>query len=76
MPDLNLKKLAQSDIYKEVDLDGVVVTGTKVKFTYRGDTLVYNASAFNVPDGSMPLCASCRELRLKAMATYTSMARR
>ena len=71
MPDLNLKKLAQSDIYKEVDLDGVVVTGTKVKFTYRGDTIVYNASAFNVPDGSMltPLCASCLEPRLRAMAT-------
>ena len=61
MPDLNLKKLAQSDIYKEVDLDGVVVTGTKVKFTYRGDTLVYNASAFNVPDGSM-LDALVRQL--------------
>ena len=53
MPDLNLRKLADSDIFKEVDLDGVMVTGTKVKFTYRGDTLVYNASAFNVPDGSM-----------------------
>lgn len=53
VPDIMLKKRAQSDIYKEVDLDGVVVTGTKVKFTYRGDTLVYNASAFNVPDGSM-----------------------
>lgn len=61
MPDLNLKKLAQSDIYKEVDLDGVVVTGTKVKFTYRGDTIVYNASAFNVPDGSM-LDALVRQL--------------
>ena len=61
MPDLNLKKLADSDIYKEVDLDGVVVTGTKVKFTYRGDTLVYNASAFNVPDGSM-LDALVRQL--------------
>ena len=61
MPDLNLKKLADSDIYKEVDLDGVVVTGTKVKFTYRGDTIVYNASAFNVPDGSM-LDALVRQL--------------
>ena len=61
MPDLNLRKLADSDIYKEVDLDGVVVTGTKVKFTYRGDTLVYNASAFNVPDGSM-LDALVRQL--------------
>ena len=28
-------------------------TGTKVKLAYRGDTLVFNASAFNVPDGSM-----------------------
>ena len=61
MPDLNLKKLADSNIYKEVDLDGVVVTGTKVKFTYRGDTIVYNASAFNVPDGSM-LDALVRQL--------------
>lgn len=39
----------------------MVVTGTKVKFTYRGDTLVYNASAFNVPDGSM-LDALVRQL--------------
>ena len=34
-------------------LDEVVVTATKVKMFYRGDTLVYNADAFNVADGSM-----------------------
>ena len=49
-PSLLLKKKSAS---REVMLDGVVVTTTKVKFAYRGDTLVYDASAFNVPDGSM-----------------------
>lgn len=48
-PSLLLKK----KISRDVALDGVVVTGTKVKLAYRGDTLVFNASAFNVPDGSM-----------------------
>ena len=48
-PSLLLKKKFNQD----VALDDVVVTGTKVKLTYRGDTLVFNASAFNVPDGSM-----------------------
>lgn len=47
--DLPLRK----KISREVELDGVTVTSTKVKFAYRGDTIVYNASAFNVPDGSM-----------------------
>ena len=49
VPALLLKKKTA----REVELDGVTVTATKVKFAYRGDTLVYNASAFNVPDGSM-----------------------
>lgn len=48
-----MKKRADDDIYKDVNLDGVVVTGTKIKMTYRGDTIVYNASAFSLPDGSM-----------------------
>lgn len=48
-PSLLLKKKFNND----VALDDVVVTGTKVKLAYRGDTLVFNASAFNVPDGSM-----------------------
>lgn len=34
-------------------LNEVVVTATKVKMFYRGDTLVYNADAFNVAEGSM-----------------------
>lgn len=53
VPPVLLKKKADDDIYKDVNLDGVVVTGTKIKMTYRGDTIVYNASAFNLPDGSM-----------------------
>ena len=41
------------DIYKDVGLDEVVVRGTRVQLAYRGDTLVYDASAFNLPEGSM-----------------------
>lgn len=54
MPRILLKKKAEEDsIFAEGMLDGVVVTGTKVKIAYRGDTVVYNASAFNLPEGSM-----------------------
>lgn len=54
MPRLLLKKKAEEDdIFAEGTLDGVVVTGTKVKIAYRGDTVVYNAAAFNLPEGSM-----------------------
>lgn len=49
LPNLLMKR----EIHESINLDGVVVTGTKVKFTYHGDTLVYNASAFNMPEGSM-----------------------
>ncbi len=38
---------------RHVTLNEVVVTATKVKMFYRGDTLIYDASAFNMPDGSM-----------------------
>ena len=34
-------------------LNDVEVTATKVKVYYKGDTIVYNADAFNVADGSM-----------------------
>ena len=53
LPRLLLKKKADDDIIGESELDGVVITGTKVKIAYRGDTIVYNASAFNLPEGSM-----------------------
>ena len=54
MPRMLLKKKAEEDgIFAEGNLEGVVVTGTKVKIAYRGDTVVYNASAFNLPEGSM-----------------------
>ncbi len=55
LPRMLIKKKQRSDddVYKDVDLNGVVITGTKVKLAYRGDTLVYNASAFNMPEGSM-----------------------
>ena len=47
------KKMEEDSIFAEGSLEGVVVTGTKVKIAYRGDTVVYNASAFNLPEGSM-----------------------
>ncbi len=37
----------------EKNLDEVTVTATRLKFFYKGDTLVYDASAFKLPEGSM-----------------------
>lgn len=41
------------DYAKVSNLDDVVVVASKVKFYHRGDTLVYNADAFRLPQGSM-----------------------
>lgn len=38
---------------KTVDLDELVVKASKVKFYHKGDTIVYNADAFLLPEGSM-----------------------
>lgn len=46
---------------RDIDLGEVVVKATKVKMFYKGDTLVYNADAFKLPDGSM-LDALIRQL--------------
>jgi hypothetical protein len=45
--------LKRKNTFTEQTLKEVVVTATKVKMFYRGDTLVYNADAFNVANGSM-----------------------
>ena len=64
---LVIKKLHKSESYRdmgtiymrrlpkrqEIDLDEVVIRATKVKFYMDGDTLVYNADAFNLAEGSM-----------------------
>ena len=41
------------DVAKEMMLQDVVVKATKVKMTYNGDTITFNADAFNLPEGSM-----------------------
>lgn len=45
--------IKRRNTFTERSLDEVEVTATKVKMFYRGDTLVYNADAFNVANGSM-----------------------
>lgn len=50
-------ELNLGDIYisrhRTKQLDEVTVTGTRVMFYHKGDTLVYNAEAFITPEGSM-----------------------
>ncbi len=38
---------------RQVNLNEVTVTATRVKMYWKGDTLVYDATAFQLPDGSM-----------------------
>jgi len=50
LPDLLIQR---EDGERVRQLGEAVVRATKVKMYYKGDTLVYNASAFKLPDGSM-----------------------
>ena len=50
VPDLFMKK---RNTLTERTLDELTVKATKVKMYYKGDTLVYNADAFNLANGSM-----------------------
>ena len=59
MQDIPIKKKGMED--KEYTLNEVVVKSTKIKMIMKGDTIVYNADAFNLPEGSM-LDALIRQL--------------
>ena len=52
-PKIYLKKTATAHHFEGGTIGEVVVKATKVKMVWRGDTLVFNADAFNVPEGSM-----------------------
>lgn len=47
VPTIGLRKV------REIELDEVMVKATRVKMFYRGDTIVYDATAFKLPQGSM-----------------------
>lgn len=52
-PSTYMKKVNNESHFEGGEIDEVVVKATKVKMVWKGDTLVYNADAFNVPEGSM-----------------------
>jgi len=54
------RKPTQEEMMERM-LDEVTIRATKVKMVVRGDTIVYNADAFNLPEGSM-LDALIRQL--------------
>ena len=53
VPTIYLKKTTRARYHEGGELGEVVVKATRVKMVWKGDTLVYNADAFNVPEGSM-----------------------
>lgn len=48
-----MKKRPRRMVEKDHALKEALVTATKIKMVYKGDTVVYNADAFNLPQGSM-----------------------
>ena len=54
VPSIRMKRIQRSNYDKDGgNLQEVVVKATKVKMVYKGDTIVFNADAFNIPEGSM-----------------------
>ena len=46
-------KMRRKQTTRERTLDEVTISATKIKFYNKGDTLIYNADAFNLANGSM-----------------------
>lgn len=53
IPEILMKRRAGGMTAGDVNLQELVVKGTRVQIAYRGDTIVYDAAAFNLPEGSM-----------------------
>ena len=52
-PSIRMRRIHRSYDREGGSLDDVTVTATRVKMVYKGDTIVFNADAFNIPEGSM-----------------------
>lgn len=48
-----MKKKKDADIFKDVNLNEVTVKATRIQMVSKGDTLIYDASAFAMADGSL-----------------------
>jgi len=48
-----MKKRARRINEQDHKLNEALITATKIKMVYKGDTVIYNADAFNLPKGSM-----------------------
>ena len=53
VPAIRMRRIQRSYDKDGGELGEVVVKATKVKMVYKGDTIVFNADAFNIPEGSM-----------------------
>ena len=45
--------MRRKPITRTIKLGEATITATKIKFYHKGDTLIYNADAFNLAEGSM-----------------------
>lgn len=68
-PPIKLRRKPQGiDSLQSINLDEIEVRATRLQVAYRGDTIVYDAAAFNIPEGAM-LDALVRQLPGAEMKT-------